>query len=635
MIISRVTSNTASGEVQSGIKAMINLNEFRDYFSIKIVRTTMQLLPKRGDKVAGYITRINNEERFVTLDVIRYMEDIRASTTPSIAPGDTPISQPILMRRKINPIRSILIIDHDTGLTESIQNGLDHEGYDVSIATGETASEQTLAILEKYSVDACLLDVNLPTVKQGAELSQRISNDFPGIKIILTTAGDGFPADFSGVLFENTLCVDFIKKPFKMDELIDILTEAEQRDPVHVNRLFHDAPAERASEHVEIGGTIETELQREILSLQKKTSAQAVALFEIHPVTMEVQMPASIGIDQHIYHTCQHRLSMSPVRDCAIDKEIILSYDVNNPREIGKHRNLKKLFNYLRCVGIPVNVHGEVARCIFVFSVAAFKDQSVRFMVEASAARLEKIYTEYNFRYQAYRQKMEATAGITYAILGHELKNKLTILSSTMRALGSATECRETLMADENINRIKTAGELVNRLQTITSVFKKLAEKQKSECVDIYSTLNKSRQDIVSYAHSEGIKINLSIDDSMKLPSVQANEWAIVQVFFNVILNAVQNSILFRNDIVPFINIKAGIKSEGKHLSVEISDKGPGIHAVDFEKIFEPLETPRPDGAGLGLHLCRCVINEIKGKIYVKESILYCGSIFEIVIPFK
>jgi signal transduction histidine kinase/DNA-binding LytR/AlgR family response regulator len=635
MEINRVTARNAHGEVKSGVSAIVGLNELYDYFSKRIIPTNMPLMPKRCDTLKGYITKINIEKRIVELDTIRYMEDIRTNQSPEIAILEPPHTHKASYYKKSQTISSILIVDDEPFLVESLDKSLSNEGYIVHKASGVHAVNQAKRILDNNIIDLCLLDIKLPNSKAGIELAQYISDHFPRTRTILSTAYDDFLSDYPKELLNTVHCTDYLKKPYKIEELLDILAEAEERDSLNANKFFLESQVSLKKTDEKVTGPLQPELYSEIKALYFVTGAHAAALFEIHRVTQEVTMLVSIGIDYKMSSASKTWLNMSPIRDCAIDNEVVLTYDANDPREIGKHRNLKKLFDYCRCVGVPVKTPGDFARCVFAFSSSTFKDLGTRYMVEASAARLERIFIEHVYQQQSLRQKSEATAGITYAILGHELKNKLTTLGSIMHTLAQATADRNHFFSDENIRQIKIAGEMVERMHAITTIFKRLAEKRKIEKINVHTTIAKAQQDIGLYTNSEGIQARFLIKNAKNLPQISASEWSLVQVFFNVLINAVQHTMLFWNEAIPYIIVETGIEEsyERNFVFVDISDNGPGIHTIDFDKIYEPMVTTRPDGAGLGLYLCRSVLNEIGGRIFVKESTLYCGSTFRILIP--
>jgi signal transduction histidine kinase len=63
-----------------------------------------------------------------------------------------------------------------------------------------------------------------------------------------------------------------------------------------------------------------------------------------------------------------------------------------------------------------------------------------------------------------------------------------------------------------------------------------------------------------------------------------------------------------------------------------VSDTGQGIAPQDMPKIFEPLYTTKPHGIGLGLSLCKSLLDANEGGISV-QSVVGGGSTFTVVLP--
>jgi signal transduction histidine kinase len=71
---------------------------------------------------------------------------------------------------------------------------------------------------------------------------------------------------------------------------------------------------------------------------------------------------------------------------------------------------------------------------------------------------------------------------------------------------------------------------------------------------------------------------------------------------------------------------------EGKSVSICVRDFGRGVSDDDVERIFEPFYTTKTTGMGLGLAICRTIIEEHGGTLRLAETHSH-GSMFEIVLP--
>ena len=114
------------------------------------------------------------------------------------------------------------------------------------------------------------------------------------------------------------------------------------------------------------------------------------------------------------------------------------------------------------------------------------------------------------------------------------------------------------------------------------------------------------------------------------LPAVQVNETHLVQLFFNLIGNGIK----YRSAQEPKIHIS--VEDEGSDWIFAVSDNGIGLdirYAEDIFGMFKRLHTPnRYEGSGVGLALCKAVIERHGGKIWV-ESEPGKGATFFFTLP--
>jgi signal transduction histidine kinase len=83
------------------------------------------------------------------------------------------------------------------------------------------------------------------------------------------------------------------------------------------------------------------------------------------------------------------------------------------------------------------------------------------------------------------------------------------------------------------------------------------------------------------------------------------------QVIMNLLVNAFEALAGTQGERVVTLRVKAGVDS----VCVEVLDNGAGIHPDDIERIFEPFFTRKPDGMGIGLSICRTIVEAHGGRI--------------------
>ncbi len=120
-----------------------------------------------------------------------------------------------------------------------------------------------------------------------------------------------------------------------------------------------------------------------------------------------------------------------------------------------------------------------------------------------------------------------------------------------------------------------------------------------------------------------------AIVDSGPLPTLNVNRTSLVQLLQNLIANAIR----YRSSAPPRISLSA--TQEGKVWHFCCRDNGIGIPAEHYQRIFEPfkrLHGHEIPGSGIGLALCRKIVERYGGRIWV-ESVVGEGSTFQFTIP--
>jgi signal transduction histidine kinase len=124
--------------------------------------------------------------------------------------------------------------------------------------------------------------------------------------------------------------------------------------------------------------------------------------------------------------------------------------------------------------------------------------------------------------------------------------------------------------------------------------------------------------------------ISLTTEYEPNLPEVQAEATQLQQVILNLVKNAIDAM-----EAVPHgerrLRLVTGFDRKSV-VSLYIQDSGPGITAEDQDRIFDPFFTTKPTGMGMGLSICRNIIETHGGKLRLART-SHHGSSFEIALP--
>lgn len=127
-----------------------------------------------------------------------------------------------------------------------------------------------------------------------------------------------------------------------------------------------------------------------------------------------------------------------------------------------------------------------------------------------------------------------------------------------------------------------------------------------------------------------GAKVSLQLSLDEALPPVLANRVQMQQVLVNLVTNAIEALIATRGR-ARRITIRSISVDDGTVL-LEISDSGVGIAPDEAQRVFEAFYTTKATGTGIGLSLCRTIVDEHGGRIWVSSGEKY-GATFHVQLP--
>src|SRR5699024_4840804 len=122
--------------------------------------------------------------------------------------------------------------------------------------------------------------------------------------------------------------------------------------------------------------------------------------------------------------------------------------------------------------------------------------------------------------------------------------------------------------------------------------------------------------------------INIDLTLSKEQVVIMADVEYMERVFINIIMNAIQ----VMEETGGTLKISIHLDRLNNRVHIIFEDTGPGIENGKVEEVFESLYTTKDDGTGLGLAMCKYIVNGHGGEISV-ESILGVGAKFIVVLP--
>ena len=219
-----------------------------------------------------------------------------------------------------------------------------------------------------------------------------------------------------------------------------------------------------------------------------------------------------------------------------------------------------------------------------------------------------------------------ATMGSLLAGVAHELNNPLAAL------LGQAQLLRETVTDADLVRRADKIGTAADRCVRIVRNFLTLARQREPERsqVELAQVIRGALELLAYELRTEGVQV--TVDVAEPLPTLSADPHQFHQVLVNLVANA--QHAMRRQPQPRTLTVGARHDAARQLIAVTIADTGPGIPPDVMARIFEPFFTTKPpgEGTGLGLSLCRGIIEEHGGAIRV-ESAPGAGTRFTIELP--
>ncbi|MEM9669133.1 MAG: PAS domain S-box protein [Pseudomonadota bacterium] len=211
-----------------------------------------------------------------------------------------------------------------------------------------------------------------------------------------------------------------------------------------------------------------------------------------------------------------------------------------------------------------------------------------------------------------------STAGTMASAMAHELNQPLTAVANYLEAARDMLESPEPDVValvqgalDSAANQCVRAGKIVRRLRDYVS---------RGEFELSRTNLNELAQQGISLSKI-GVKGAIP-RVAYKIPDRQFEVWCdglqIRQVILNLVRNAAEAT---RGCETPRIELRIGEVPESEDLiELSVSDNGTGIELEDDRSPFEPFQSSKPEGMGLGLSICQTIIEAHGGDIWVEES---------------
>lgn len=244
-------------------------------------------------------------------------------------------------------------------------------------------------------------------------------------------------------------------------------------------------------------------------------------------------------------------------------------------------------------------------------------------LIEVGAV-METALSRARYLKQVQHAEQLATVGMLGASIAHEIRNPLVSIKTFVQLL---PEHHQEVAFREKFFRL--IGDEVGRIDRLTEQLMDLSAPRvyATKPVALHALLS-SCVDLVS-AKAEDKQIRLIKEFDVVSDRVLTDTNAIKQVILNLSFNAIQA--LEQQPTERWIRLKTTKSSD--HVEVIVADSGPGIAPEVYGRLFQPFQSTKSSGFGLGLAICKDILSSVHASITVDPPVQGRGATFRITLP--
>ena len=259
--------------------------------------------------------------------------------------------------------------------------------------------------------------------------------------------------------------------------------------------------------------------------------------------------------------------------------------------------------------------------------VAFVLDLSERKRAEAEKSEVEQRYREVQMEL-AHANRV-ATMGHLTASIAHEVNQPIaaavTNAQVALRFLNAQPpnleEARQAV--GDTVKAGNRATDVIRRIRTLI----KKAPPRKDAL-----EINGAILEVIALTRGEIVKNGVSVQTQLAegLPLIQGDRVQLQQVILNLIVNAV-HALSEGSQEPRELSISTSMNGSTGVL-VSVRDSGPSICPENLDRLFDPFYTTRPDGMGMGLSICRSIVDAHGGRLWATPNLAH-GVTFQFTLP--
>jgi PAS domain S-box-containing protein len=221
------------------------------------------------------------------------------------------------------------------------------------------------------------------------------------------------------------------------------------------------------------------------------------------------------------------------------------------------------------------------------------------------------------------------TIGQMTASIAHEIRQPLASIMASCNA-----SLRWLAMKPPNLERVRACLDLIagggHRASQVIDGIRAMFEKgkQEKELLNVNQLIREVLELVRGEAQRRRVIVRSNLSDEIR--PVRANRIQLQQVMLNLFTNAIE-AMESVTDGQRLLQVTSTLHpTDGVVIVVE--DSGSGMDPRNVDRIFDPFFTTKPHGMGMGLSICRSIVEAHNGRLFARSA-ADRGSVFEIVLP--
>jgi two-component system, LuxR family, sensor kinase FixL len=200
------------------------------------------------------------------------------------------------------------------------------------------------------------------------------------------------------------------------------------------------------------------------------------------------------------------------------------------------------------------------------------------------------------------------------AALAHELNQPLTATANYVRAAQRLLDApqpdleRVRQAMNDAVEQTLRSGEIIRRLRGFVA-----RGEVSRQPVSVATLIEEASALALVGAKESGVKVLIDMDPG--LPEVSADRVQIQQVLLNLIRNAME---AMENRATRELTVAASARPD--HVLVSVTDTGGGVPPEIAARLFQPFVTTKPEGMGIGLSVCRTIVEAHGGRLWLEPN---------------